>query len=49
MADGEVKEMGTREELLQRNGLYTELSRLQLLDTKGNKKTNNSTDNEATV
>lgn len=49
MADGEVKEMGTREELLQRNGLYAELSRLQLLDTKGNKKTNNSTDNEATV
>lgn len=49
MADGEVKEMGTREELLQRNGLYTELSRLQLLDTKGNKKTNNSTNNEATV
>ena len=49
MADGEVKEMGTREELLQRNGLYTELSRLQILDTKGNKKTNNSTDNEATV
>lgn len=49
MADGEVKEMGTREELLQRNGLYTELSRLQLLDTNGNKKTNNSTDNEATV
>lgn len=49
MADGEVKEMGTREELLQRNGLYAELSRLQLLDTKGNKKTNNSTDKEATV
>lgn len=49
MADGEVKEMGAREELLQHNGLYAELSRLQSLDTKGNQKTNNSTDNEATV
>ncbi len=38
MADGVVKEMGTREELLRRNGLYAELARLQSLNTPANKK-----------
>ena len=43
MAEGQVKEMGTREELLKQNGLFAELSRLQALDTHGSKKNDNQT------
>lgn len=43
MADGVVKEMGTREELLRRNGLYAELARLQSLNTPANKKSDEVT------
>ena len=31
MAGGEIKEQGTRDELLAKNGLYAELCRLQAL------------------
>lgn len=35
MADGVVQETGTREELLVKNGLFAELSRLQALEHPG--------------
>jgi len=34
MADGQIKEVGTREELLQKEGLFSELCRLQNIETR---------------
>lgn len=42
MADGVVKEMGTRAELLEQNGLFAELLRLQSLETREGKTENNN-------
>ena len=42
MADGVVKEMGTRAELLEQNGLFAELLRLQLLEKREDKTENNN-------
>ena len=41
MADGVVKEMGTRAELLEQNGLFAELLRLQSLEKREGKTENN--------
>ena len=42
MADGVVKEMGTRAELLEQNGLFAELLRLQSLEKREEKTENNN-------
>ncbi len=42
MADGVVKEMGTRAELLEQNGLFAELLRLQSLEKREGKTENNN-------
>ena len=42
MADGVVKEMGTRAELLEQNGLFAELLRLQSLEKREDKTENNN-------
>lgn len=42
MADGVIKEMGTRAELLEQNGLFAELLRLQSLEKREGKTENNN-------
>lgn len=42
MADGVVKEMGTHAELLEQNGLFAELLRLQSLEKREDKTENNN-------
>ena len=42
MADGVVKEMGARAELLEQNGLFAELLRLQSLEKREEKTENNN-------
>ena len=44
MADGVVKEMGARAELLEQNGLFAELLRLQSLEKREEKTENNNED-----